>query len=187
MIDWSLIIAIIAIVISIVSLFWNWWHSESLFRRTAHPPVAWHLPKVTKKDSDTIITTSIRNHGPKEITSVFLSAYLCRGFKVRPWCKIERINELPIGEELIITITEELEKDISERFSGLFYDNGWRYKGREKKYKILFVLEYLPVIAETTHLCRKAYYIIKPIIKNSRIESWELKSIPERQGWLPWF
>jgi hypothetical protein len=140
MIDWSLIIAIIAIVISIISLLWNWWHSESLFRRTAHPPVAWHLPQITKKESNTIITTSIRNHGPKEITSVFLSAYLCRGFKVKPWCKSERINKLPIGEELIITITEELEKDVSERFIGLFYDSGWQYKGCGKNIRFSLYL-----------------------------------------------
>ena len=77
-------------------------------------------------------------------------------------------------------------EDISERFGGLFYDNGWQYKGRPKRYKIVFRLEYLPLVADTPHLVRKAYYLIKPVIKNKTIESWELKPIPTWQARLPW-
>lgn len=185
--DWALIIASVAIAISIISLIWNWRHSESLFRRTEYPPVAWYLPKVSKEGNDTAITTSICNYGPRAITSVFLVAFLCRGFKSRAWCKSNRINEVPIGEELIFHITGELEKDISERFGGLVYDNGWRYKGRPKRYEIILGLEYLPIIADTPYYVRKAYYLLKPAIQNSTIKSWELKPIPIGQGWLPWF
>ena len=47
--NWALIVAVLAIVISIASLLYNWRHSESLFRRTEYPAVAWHLPKVAKE------------------------------------------------------------------------------------------------------------------------------------------
>ena len=187
MLDWALIIAIGAIVISIMSLVFNWRHSESLFRRTEYPAVGWHLPKISKEGHNTVITTDICNHGPKNVTSIFLSALLCRGFKVEAWCKSNRLNEIPIGEELTFHITRELEKDVSERFGGLFYDNGWRYKGRAKRYKIIFRLEYLPFIADTPHFVRKIYCLVKPVIENSTIKSWELNPIPKWQGWLPWF
>ncbi len=184
--DWALIIAIVAIVISIISLLWNWRHSESLFHRTEYPAVAWYVAKVSKEGHNTAITTSIRNYGSKGITSISLGAFLCRGFKSEAWCKSKQIDELPISEELIFPITKELEKDIGERFGGLFYDNGWRYKSRPKRYKIIFRLEYLPLIANTPHLVRKAYYLIKPVMEENTISSWELKSLPIWQGWLPW-
>lgn len=185
--EWGLGIAIAAIVISFASLLLNWRHSESLFRRTAYPAVGWYIPRTSKEGRNTAIMTSIRNYGPKDITSVFLSALLCRGFKSKAWCKSNRIDEIPIGEELEFHITSELEKDISERFGGLFYDNGWRYKGKPKRYKIIFRLEYLPFIADTPHFIRKGYYLIEPIVENSTIKSWKLKHIPTWQGWLPWF
>jgi len=178
MLDWGLPLAIGAIVISIISLVWNWRHSESLFRRTAYAAVTWHLPKISKEEHNTVITTGICNYGPKNIISIFLSAFLCRGFKSQAWCKSNRINKISIGEELTFHITGEFEKDVSERFGGLFYDNGWRYKGRAKRYKIIFRLEYLPLIADTPHLVRKGYYLIKPVIENSIIKSWEIKPIP---------
>ena len=180
-------IAIIALVISVISFFWNLRHSESLFHRTAYPAVAWNLPKLSTEGHNTAITVSICNYGPKDITSIFMSAFLCRGFKSEAWCKSNRINELPLREELIFPITGELEGDIKERFGSLFYDDGWRYKGRPNRYKIIFRLEYLPLIANTPHLTRKAYYLIKPITQNRTIKSWELRPIREWLGWLPWF
>ena len=185
--DWTLIIAILAFVISIMSLLWNWRHSESLFRRTEYPAVAWYLPTVLKEGNDTVITSSIRNHGSKDITSVSIGAFLCKGFKVKAWCKSNPINEVPIGEDLTFYITKELEKDIAERFGEPFYDNGWKYKGRAKRCKIIFRLVYLPLIADTPYYARKAYYLIKPVIQNGIISTWELKPMPNWQGWLPWF
>ncbi len=187
MLDWGLTIAIVAIVISVISLVGNWRHSESLFRRTEYPAVAWHTPKVSKAGHNTAITTSIYNYGSKDITSIFIGAFLCRGFKSEAWCKSEPINEIPIREELTFSITGELEKDISERFGGLFYCDGWQFKGRPRRYKIIFRLEYLPLIAETPHFVRKEYYLVKPVIENSTIKSWELRRIPKWEGWLPWF
>ena len=94
--------------------------------------------------------------------------------------------KIPIGEDLTFHITKELEQDINERFGGLVYENGWQYKGRPKRYKIIFRLEYLPFIADTPHFVRKAYYLIKPVIENSTIKSWELKPLSAWQGCLPW-
>lgn len=186
MLDWTLSVAIAAIVISIASLLWNWRHSESLFRRTEYPAVAWYLPIVLKEGNNTVITTSIRNYGSKDITSIFFGAYICRGFKKEAWCKSNQINEIPIGEELVFHITKELEKDIAERFGELSYNNGWRYKGRPKRYKIIFRLVYLPLIADTTYYARKAYYLVKPAIQDGIITTWEFKDIPTWQGWFPW-
>ena len=186
MLDWPLIFALVAIAISIVSLLWNWRHSESLFRRTEYPAVAWYLPKVSKEENNTAITTSIRNYGSKDITSIFFGAYICRGLKSEAWCKSNQINEIPIGEELKFNVTKELEKDIAERFGGLLYDNGWRYKGKTKGYKIIFRLIYLPLIADTQYFARKAYYLAKPLIKNGIITTWELEPIPNWRGWFPW-
>jgi hypothetical protein len=185
--DWGLTAAIAAIIISILSLIWNRRHSESLFRRTEYPAVAWYTPKVSKAEHNTAITASICNYGPKDITSIFLGAFLCRGFKSEAWCKSELINEIPIREELTIVITGELEKDINERFGGLLYRDGWQFKGRAKRYKIILRLEYQPLIADTPNLVRKAHYLIKPVVENGTIKSWEFKPIPTWQSWLPWF
>jgi len=184
MIDWTLIAAISAIVISIVSLIWNWRHSESLFRRTEYPAVTWYIPKVSKEGNNTAITTSICNYGLKGITSIFFGAYICRGFKSEAWCKSE-INEIPIGEELVFHITKELEKDIAERFGGLLFDNGWKYKDRPTQYKIIFRLEYLPLIADIPYHVRKAYYLLKPVVQDGLITNWKLEPISTWRGWLP--
>jgi hypothetical protein len=186
MLDWALIVAALAIVISIASLLCNWRHSESLFRRTEYPAVAWYLPKVSREGNNTVITTSVCNYGLKNITSIFFVAYICRGFKSEAWCKSNQINEIPIGEEVVFNITKELEKDIAERFGEPLYDYGWKYKGRTKRYKIIFRLVYLPLIADTQYYARKAYYLVKPIIQNGIISTWELEPIPNWQGWLPW-
>jgi len=187
MLDWTLIIAILAIVISIIALFWNWVHSESLFRRTEYPAVVWYLPKISKEGNNTAISTSVRNYGPKDITSIFFGAYICRGFKSEAWCRSNQINEIPIGEELTFHITKELESDISERFGKLVLDNSWKYKGKSKQYKIIFRLEYLPLISDTPYYARKAYYLLKPVVQNCTISNWKLKQIPTWQGWFPWF
>jgi len=186
MLDWGLIIAIAAISISIISLLWNWRHSESLFRRTEYPAVAWYVPKVSKEGDNTVITTSICNYGTKDISSILFGAFLCRGFKSEAWCKSKPIMKIPIGEELTFHITGELEKDVDERFGGLFYRDGWHFKGRARRHKIFFRLEYQPLIADTPLFVRKAYYLIKPVVENSKIKTWELRPIPEWQGWLPW-
>lgn len=185
--EWSLIIAFIAIAISIASLVWNWRHSESLFRRTEYPAVAWYAPKISKIQHDTALRISICNYGPKHVTSIFLGVFLYRGFKSEAWCKSERIDKIEIEEELVFTITEELEKDIKERFGELVHNNDWQFAGRPKTYKIIFRLEYQPLIADTSHVVRKGYYLIKPVIENSIIQSWEVKPIPTWQSWLPWF
>ena len=185
--EWGVILAIVAIVISIGSLLWNWRHSESLFRRTQYPAVAWSRPEISKEGHNTVIKTSICNHGPRDITSVFLGAFLCRGFKSEAWCKSEQINEIPIHEELTFNITEEFEKDINERFGGLLYRNGWQFKGMAKRYKIVLRLEYQPLIADIPILVRKANYLIKPVVENSTIKSWELQPIPTWQSWFLFF
>ncbi len=184
---WSLAIALIAVAISITSLVWNRLHSESLFRRTQYPAVAWYQPEISKIEHNTAIKTSICNHGQRDIASISLGAFLCRGFKSEAWCKSKLINEIPIKEDLKITITEELEEDINERFGGLVYRDGWQFTERPKKYKTIFRLEYLPLIADTSHVVRKGYYLIKPVIENGIIQTWELKSIPTWQSWFPWF
>jgi hypothetical protein len=146
-----------AIVIGVISLVFNWHHSENLFRRKEYPAVAWYVLKVLRKGDDTAITTAICNYGPKGISSIFLGAFLCRGFKSEAWCRSEPIDDLPPREELVFSLTNELEKDISERFGGIFYDNGWRFKGNPKIYKIILRLEYLPLIADTSYFVRKLY------------------------------
>ena len=185
--DASLIIAVVAIVIGVISLVFNWRHSESLFRRREYPAVAWYMPKISKEGNDTAVTTTICNYGPKGVSSIFLGAFICRGFKSAAWCRSEPIDDLPLREELVFPLTSELEKDISERFGGVFYDNGWRFMGKPKTYKITLRLEYLPLIADTSYFVRKSYYLIKPAIENSTIKSWELKSLSAWRSWLPCF
>jgi hypothetical protein len=185
--DWKLIAPISAIIISIISLLWNWHHSESLFRRTEYPAVAWYLPRISKEGNNTAIATDVRNYGPKGITSISLGAYLCRSFKVKAWCKSEQIDEIPIGEKLVFHVTEELEKDITERFGEPLYDNFWKYKIRIKRFKIIFRIEYLPLIADTQYYARKAYYLVQPVVQNGIIASWGLKPIPTWLGWVPSF
>lgn len=184
--EYSLTIAIVAIVISLFSLWFNWNHSESFFRRKEHPAVSWHSPEISRHNHNTVVTTDICNHGPKDITSIFISSLLCRGLKSKAWCRSkERIDNIPINEKLTFNITTELEEDINERFGGLFYDNGWHFKDKPKRYKIIFLLEYLPFLSETKHITRKGYYLLTPVIESGEITSWETKPIPKWQVWLP--
>lgn len=183
---WGIYIAAIAIVISLISAVWNYRHSESLFRRQEYPAVLWHKPEVSKKGDATVLTTYICNKGTRGITSVFLGLFLCRGFKKEAWCKSQEL-EISIDEPLTFVITQELEADIRERFGGLFHNDGWRFNGKPKRYKAIVRLEYLPLIAGVKHLVRKGYYLIAPVMENSKIKSWELKQIPNWQGRLPKF
>jgi len=186
--DWDLgiCIATIAIMISIIAAMWNYRHSESLFHRQEYPAVLWHEPEVSKKGDATALKTYICNKGPREITSVFLGLFLCRGFKKKAWRKSKEL-EIPIGEKLNFVITEELEEDIRERFGGLCQTDAWRFNGKPRRYKAIVRLEYLPLIAGVKYLVRKGYYLITPVMGNDKIKSWELKQLPNWQGSLPWF
>lgn len=185
--DWSIWVAIIALTISVLSFILNWRHSESVFRRTEYPAVTWYVPKVKKCGDYTAITTSICNSGPKDIGQIFVSALIWCGLRERAWCKSDVIEKIPIGETLVLTLTKELEGDIQERFGGLVYDNGWRYRGKPSTYKIVINLNYQPIIADTTPVTRKTYCILKPIVENGTINSWVLKWIPQWKGCLPRF
>ena len=188
MIAWiSIVIGCIALTISIVALILNWRHSESLFRRREYPAVAWYSPKLSKEGPNTVLTTSVCNTGPRDIGSIFLGVFLCRGLTVKAWCRSERIEKISIGEPLEFVITKNLETDIAERFHGLFYDNCWRFKGKPKRHKIICKLEYLPHIADTPHYNRRAYYLLTPHTEGGVLESWELRPIREWRRWLPWF
>ncbi len=181
-------IAIAAVILSLGSLFWNWRHSETLFRRQEYPPVAWHFPKTSKRDDRTVITASICNHGPKNIANIFVSALLCRGFRVEAWCKSSIIDELPIAEPLEVVLTKELEQDISEIFGGLHYENGiWHFKGKARHYKLVINLRYQPLIADTNPVNRKTYCLLKPVVDDDTICDWKLEWIPNWRGWLPRF
>lgn len=187
MTNWtSITIACAAVLISIVALIVNWRHSENLFRRKEYPAVAWYLPKVSKVGINTVLTMSICNNGPRDIGSIYLSAFICRGCTVRAWCKSERIERISIGEELVFTLTKEFETDIKERFSEIMYENAWRFRGRPRRYKIIFKIEYLPFIADAKHYIGREYYLLKPILGRGELESWELIQIPNWKGWLPW-
>ena len=86
-------------------------------------------------------------------------------------------------------MTKELEKDISERFGGMLYDNEWKFENNHKKrYKMILGLEYLPVIAGAPSHVRKRYFLLKPSTnKGGGIVSWEIKEVSKWQGWIPWF
>ncbi len=187
--DWniSIWIAIVALTLSVVSFVWNWRHSETLFRRQEYPAVAWHFPKISRKGENTNVATSICNHGPRKVCHVFVSALLCKGFRVEAWCKSSVISEIPIGEPLDLVLTKELERDIDERFGGLLYYNGWRFKGKPCRYKIAISLKYQPLIADANPIARKTYCLLRPVIKNDVIDNWETEWIPNWQGWLPRF
>lgn len=180
-------IAIAALILSVISFVWNWQHSEILFRRQEYPPVAWHFPKVSKRDNRTVVTTSICNDGPRKIGDVFVSAILCVGFKVEAWCKYN-IDQLPTAEPLELTLTEELEKDISERFGGLSDDRGkWCPIGKPRSYRIVINLRYQPLIADVKAVTRNIYCLLQPVVENDTICDWKLEWIPNWKGWLPRF
>lgn len=184
--DWGIYVALGALIVSIASGVWNYRHSESLFHRREYPAVLWHKPVASKKGVDTTLTTSMCNEGPREITSIFLGLFLCRGFKKEAWCKSECL-EIKIGEPLDFVITQELERDIKERFGGLFYKDGWQFDGNPKRYKAIAILKYLPLISGVEPFGRKEYYLLTPVMESGKIKSWELKRIPNWQGRLPWF
>jgi len=185
--DTSVWIAITALILSLVSFLWNRRHSESLFQRQEYPAVAWHLPKTSKKDAQTIVTTSICNHGPRNISDIFLSALLYRGLRHKYWCWSKR-DESPIGEPLNFVLTEELEKDINERFGGLLYDNGrWCFDDRPHNYKMVINLRYQPLIAHTNPVKSRIYCLLRPVVGNDAIYDWKLEWMPNWKGWLPRF
>ena len=99
-----------------------------------------------------------------------MSALLSRGLKDQAWCKSNVIDELPIGEPLNIVLTEELEKDINERFGGLLYDNGrWHFCDRPQNYKIVIKLRYQPLIADANPVNRKTYCLLRPVLEKDAI------------------
>lgn len=184
--DWGIYVAFGAIIVSIASAVWNYRHSESLFHRREYPAVLWHKPEASKKGSDTVLTTSIRNEGPRGITSIFLGLFLCRGFRKEAWCKSECL-EIEMGEPLEFVITQELEQDIEERFGGLLYKDGWQFDGSPRRYKAIAILQYLPLISGVKPFGRKEYYLLTPLMASGKIKSWELKRIANWLGRLPWF
>ncbi len=184
--DLGTYIAILALVLSIVFGVVNHRHSESLFHRREYPAVLWYKPEASKKGVNTALATSIRNEGPREITSIYLGLFLCRGFKKEAWCKSEVI-EIKIGEPLDFVITQELEQDIKERFGGLRYNGGWQFDGNPRRYKAIAILKYLPLISGVKPFGRKEYYLLTPLMESGKIKSWELKRIPNWQGHFPWF
>ena len=178
--SWSIGIASLAILISVFSLVWNWRHSESLFRRTTYPAVAWHQPILSKRDNNTTISVTVCNHGPTEIADVWLRADLSNKLKRESWREINPIASVPIGEELDILITNNLEEDIKELFSGLYFDGSWHCEGRPHSYKTLFRFEFQPLIAYTSRVRTKAYYLLRPIVEDGTVTSWRIVPI----SWL---
>ena len=184
---WPIGIALGAFVISVVSFVCNWRHSESVFRRAEYPAVAWHRPALSKLEKNTTMSVTVCNHGPREIAAVWLGAFLSSKFKTEAWCKSDPIKSVPIGEELEIVVTQNLEGDIKERFGDLFFDESWHFRGKSKNYKAIFWFSYQPIIAETSLLMRKGYYLLKPIVENSAIISWQVVPICWLRSLLPTF
>ena len=82
--------------------------------------------------------------------------------------------ELPIGEELEISVTKNLEEDIRELFKSLYFDKSWYYKGKPKHYRVVFWFQYQPLIAKAPSLTRKYYYLLEPILVNNAVTSWQI-------------
>lgn len=136
---------------------------------------------------NTALHTSICNYGPKDITDIYLHAFISKRFKTAAWCKSETYNEIKIGEQFDFILTEEFEKDVDSRFGGLRYDKGWRFKNVQQNYKITLVLRYQPIIAETDYVIKKNHYSIKPVIENNTIKTWEIEWIGNLHARLFWF
>lgn len=186
--EWvSITIASLAIVISVISFVWNWRHSESVLRRTRYPAVAWHRPILSRRDNNTVISVTVCNHGPTEIADVWLGASLCSRFKTEAWGKTNPMMSVPIGEELELIITDSLEEDIRERFSSLHFDESWRCEGKLHNYKVGFRFEYQPLIADTSPVVRKAYYLLTPISEDGAITHWHIEPISWLRRLLPTF
>jgi hypothetical protein len=182
---WSTGIAIVAILISISSLFWNWRHSESLFRRTRYPAVAWHQPIVSKRDKNTTVSVTVCNHGPTEIAAVWLGTYLSNKVKWESWRKTNPITRVPIGEELEIIVTDSLEEDVKELFASLYFDGSWHCEGKPRSYKTAFDLEFQPLIAYTSPVRTRSYYLITPTVEDGTITSWQVVRISRLRSLLP--
>lgn len=180
-------LASLAILISIISFVWNWRHSESIVRRTTYPAVAWHQPVISKRERNTAVSVTVCNHGPTKIAAVWLGAYLSSKFETKPWCKIETVKSLPIDEELEITITDNLEEDIKERFSGLYFDESWHCEGKPHRYKTIFEFKFQPLIAYTSIVTTKSYYLLRPIVEEGAITSWQIVPISRLRSLLPIF
>jgi hypothetical protein len=182
----SIVIAIIALVISIFSLILNWKHSELLFRRKEYPVVPIYVPKVSKIGDNTRISTTITNLGPRDIGFVYFTAYICKYFMKKPWCKNEEMENFKINEPYELILTDSFEDDLNERFSNLEFNDGWYFKKRKiKRYKLVFCIRYQPYIADTNFHYRKLNCLIKPVINADKIDAWELTLLPNRLGWLP--
>ena len=185
---WSIGIALLALLIGVFSFVWNWRHSESVFRRTKYPAVAWHQPILSKRDKNTTVLISVCNYGPTEIADVWLGAYLSSKFKTKAWLKTtDPIKSMPIGEELEILITDNLEKDIGERFSGLYFDESWHYEGKPHSYKIIFKFEFQPLIAYTSPVRTKIHFLLRPIVEDDTVTSWQIVRISWLRSLLPVF
>lgn len=184
---WSIGIALLAILISVISFIWNWRHSESIVRRTKYPAVAWRQLILLKREKNTAVSVTVCNHGPTEIVDIWLGALLSSRFKTEAWCKSEPITTVPVNEELEITITDNLEEDIKERFSGLYFDERWHCEGKPHSYKIIFEFEYQPLLADTSPVMRRNYYLLSPIVEDGAITSWQIVPISWLRSLLPTF
>jgi len=180
-------IASLAIVISIVSFICNWRHSESVIRRSKYPAVAWHRPVLSKREMNTSVSVSICNHGPTEITAVWLGALLSSRLTTKGWCMTNPIMGVPSNEELSIAVTENLEEDIRDLFSDLGFDDGWHCEGKPHAYKIAFRLEYQPLIADASPLARKYHYLLRPDVEEGVITSWQIVPISWPRSLFPAF
>jgi hypothetical protein len=94
---------------------------------------------------------------------------------------------VPIDEELEIVITDSLEEDIKELFSGLCFDESWHCEGKPHSYKIVFKFEYQPLQADTSPVMRKNYYLLRPIVEDGTITSWQIVPISWLRSLLPTF
>lgn len=184
---WPIGIASLALLISVISFICNWRHSESVFRRTKYPALAWHRPILSKRGENTAVSVTVCNHGPTEIADVWLGAFLSSKFKTEAWVKTNPITSVPIDEELEIIITDNLEEDIKERFSGLYFDESWHCEGKPRSYKTVFRFECQPLIAETSPVIKKSCYILRPIVEDGAITSWQIVPISWPRSLLPTF
>jgi len=184
---WTIGIAALALAISVISFICNWRHSESIIRRNKYPAVAWYQPILSKGDNNTTISITVCNHGPTEITAIWLGAFLSSKFKTEAWCKSEQVKTVRIKEDLKFNITDNLEEDITERFSGLYFDESWHCEGKPHSYKILFKFEYQPLIAYTSTVRTKIHFLLRPMVEDSTVTSWQIVPISWLRSLLPIF
>jgi len=94
---------------------------------------------------------------------------------------------VPIGEELEILITDNLEEDIKELFSGLYFDGSWHCEGKPHSYKTVFKFEFQPLIAYTSPVRTKIHYLLRPIVEDGTVTSWQIVHISWLRSLLPVF